>query len=323
MSNIAPHCSARILVAITFHFRSDRLPYLFQVIRALAEFPVDVLDVFVITNIDDHARLAQIDGLCRPLLEPLPAPGKEGKKTLSIESFTDLSDPFYLAWSHKHLIKEKIFVENSCYSHFIYLEEDILLSFSNFKYFLRYMELLRPHKLIPFFQRVEYNPADNCLYFVDQVGVSDFYVRRRVELDGYAFVNLDYPYSAMYIMDRELALEYMSSRSFDRETSREVQPDWAVRERSAMGLCFENLPAGFSHRYVSPVNPQTLRTPSWSWVYHIHNNYVTDRYKPFAKTRVDQIFGPEAALSWQPPPRYMDYLQRARRKITKALAPAK
>ena len=315
MSGITSGCSARILAAVTFHFREPRLHFLFQVVRALAEYPVDAVELVVITNVDNQTEINKIRQLCEPLFEILPA--HQGRtKSFSIESFPNLPDPWLLPWCHKYLITDNFVATNSSYTHFIYIEDDILLSYENFVYFLHYRERLKSQRLIPSFQRIEYNTVDNRLYLLDQIAVSDFSARNRVEMDGYAFVNVDYPHNAMYIMDRDLALEYVKSRSFDRELSREVQPEWGICERSAMALCFEDPPPGFKHRYVSPVNIKTLTTPCWSWVYHIANNYSADRYKPFAKTRVDHLFASEeTALTWRPPPKIMQYLQRLRRKM--------
>lgn len=323
MSGIASGCSARILAAVTFHFRESRLQFLFRVVRALAEYPVDAVDLVVITNVDNHPEINKIKQLCEPLFEFSPV-HISSTKSFSIESFPSLSDPWLLPWCHKHLIKDNFIATNAPYTHFIYIEDDILLSYENFMYFLHYRERLKSQRLIPSFQRIEYNTDDNRLYLLDQIAVSNFGARKRVEMDGYAFVNLDYPYNAMYILDLDLALEYVNSRSSDRELSRAVQPGWDIACRSAMGLCFEDPPPGFKHRYVSPVNPKTLTTPCWSWVYHIANNYSTDWYYPFAKTRVDQLFAfQETRSSWRPPPKFMQYLHRLRRKITRAPALAK
>ena len=173
--------------------------------------------------------------------------------------------------------------------------------------------MLKEKGLIPGFQRVEYNDADNRLYLVDQEGVSDFSSRNRLDLDGYAFVNLDYPYDAMFILDRDLALEYVETPSFDRERSKLVRPDWDVACRAAMGVCFENPPPGFAIRYVSPVDPGTLMTPSWSWVYHLPNNYAKNRLKPFGKTRTDQLFESEHnVIKWRRPSKFIEYFGRLR-----------
>jgi len=304
----------RILVAITFHFRESRLQYLFQVVRALCEYPVEALDIVIITNVDQDGALKQIRDLGAPLVRPVPARPKS-IRSLSIESFPKLANPWLLPWSHKHLISERFLSSKSAYTHFIYVEDDILLSFDNFCYFIRYREMLKERRLIPSFQRIEYNDADNHLYLVDQVGVADLSSRNRVDLDGYAFVNLDYPYNAMFILDRDLALEYVETPSFDRERSKLVRPEWDVACRAAMGLCFENPPEGFVARYVSPVDSRTLITPSWSWIYHLPNNYAKDRLKPFAKTRVNQQFSSQAnVVGWRPASKVVEYLALIRGK---------
>jgi hypothetical protein len=304
----------RILAAVTFHFRETRLQYLFQVMRELSGYPVEVLDVVIITNVDDQPALKQITDLCAPLFKPFPV-RQSSQKSLSIESFPKLSHPFLLAWSHKPLITDR-FLNTPAYTHFIYVEDDILISFDNFCYFMHYRNTLEPMGLIPSFQRMEYNDADNRLYLVDQINVSNFTSRKRVDVDGYAFVTLDYPYNAMFILDRDLALEYVETPSFDQERSKLVQPDWDIRERAAMGLCFENPPRGFAVRYASPVDPGTLLTPSWSWIYHLANNYTQDRLTPFGKTRADQQFNSdENVVTWRRPSKFTEYLTRLRRRI--------
>jgi len=291
---------SRILATVNFHYRESRLQYLFQVIRALCEYPVEALDVVVTTNVDHDKALGQIRNLCAPLFTVFPL-RPTSRKTLSIESFPDLANPWLLPWSHKHLITDRFLGADSTYTHFIYLEDDILLSFDNFRYFVHYREMLKEKRLIPSFQRIEYNDADNRLYLLDQIGVIDFTAKARVDMDGYCFVNLDYPFIAMFILDRELALEYVATRSFDRKLSKAVRSEWDVACRAAMGLCFESPPPGFGARYVSPVDPRTLTTPSWSWIYHLPNNYAKNREKPFAKTRTDRQFGPEESVAaWRP-----------------------
>ncbi|AMA56724.1 hypothetical protein BCCGELA001_10980 [Bradyrhizobium sp. CCGE-LA001] len=276
---------------------------------------MEALDVVIITNADQDEDLKRIRDLSAPLFRSLPARSALSTKSLSIESFPKLANPWLLPWSHKHLVSERFLSAESAYTHFIYVEDDILLSFENFCYFTHYREMLKERRLIPSFQRIEYNDADNHLYLVDQVGVVDFNARNRVDMDGYAFVNLDYPFNAMFILDRELALEYVETPSFDRERSKLVRPEWDVACRAAMGLCFENPPEGFRARYVSPVDPSALITPSWSWVYHLPNNYAKDRLKPFAKTRVDQQFSSEADVAcWRPASKVVEYLALMRGK---------
>ena len=266
----------RLLVEITFHYSFNRLNFLFQVIRGLSNLPVKRLDIVISTNTDDANRLDSIRNLCLPLLDKSPWDGNE-IRSLSIKSFPRLEDPWHLPWCHKQLISGQFLADSSTYTHFIHIEDDLLLSLDNLLYFDHYSGVLRPHRLIPSFQRVEYNSGKNQLRLLDQLGVADFEARAKTWHGEYAFVNPDYPHMAMFILDREMATEYVHSRSFDRIRSVELRPDWGLCERASMGLCFESPPKGYWSRYVIPVQAETKRTPSWSWIYHLANNYTGTR----------------------------------------------
>ena len=91
-SNLVTEGPIRILAAVTFHFRESRLQYLFQVVRAMSEYPVEALEVVIITNVDHPMALKQISDLCAPLFMPFPL-RKTSQKSLLIESFPNLSNP--------------------------------------------------------------------------------------------------------------------------------------------------------------------------------------------------------------------------------------
>ena len=293
----------RIFADITFHYKKSRLQYLFQVVRAFSEFPIEAMDIVIVTNTAEEQKLQDITSLCSPLIAPHPArPGSN--KSLSVESFTDLADPWYLTWSHKHLISDRFLDDKFAYSHYIHVEDDILVSFDNFCYFIKYRDLLRGNRLIPSFHRVELNSNDNRLYLVDQIGVSEFPSRQKVDVGEFTFVNPDYPYNAMFILDRDLALEYVNTRSFDRDRSIDVRPQWGLGERACMGLSFENPAEGFSCRYAIPVERDTFIIPYWSWVYHIPNNYTNNTRVRFGKTQPNHLFsGDKTVVKWRPPTR--------------------
>jgi hypothetical protein len=309
----------RLLVAVTFHFRTSRLQLLYQVIRALVEYPVDALEVVLITNVGAQSPEVQhLKDLCSPLFEALPE--RSGSRLeLSVESVVGLPDPWLLPWCHKNLIRDRFLDLTGGYSHFIYIEDDILVSYDNFRYFVHYRDVLREHQLIPSFQRIEYNDADNSLYVVDQLATNEFSTRNRVTAGSYDFVNLDNPYAAMFVLDHELASEYVRSASFDRSQSEQVNPEWGVAERAAMGLCYENVPPGFTSRFVSPVDSVKLTTPRWSWVYHMTNNYSKNRMTPFAKVRADRLFVGDSSNNWRPPSKLARYSGRVRQRLTSAL----
>ena len=75
-----------VLAAVTFHFRANRLQYLFQVVRALTEYDVDLMNIVIVTNVNDNVRIDLIKNLCSHLLVRAPF-RKMRKQTLTIQSF--------------------------------------------------------------------------------------------------------------------------------------------------------------------------------------------------------------------------------------------
>ncbi len=281
---------ARLLVAITFHYRKQRLQYLFQVIKSLSCFPIAALDIVVATNTIQAEEIESIKRMCGPLVG-FAMESSTCFKSIEVRSFPGLINPLHLPWAHKHLILDQFLNAGGEYTHYLYLEGDIEFSFTNFLYFLKYRPPLRRLGLLPSFLRVEYGFADDQLYCTDQVGIVRTDNRPVVKLDGLWFVNVDNPYNAMFMLDDELAREYVTSRSFGMETSSDVHR-WDVRERAAMGLCFENVPNGFFSRYVIPINPIDRTVPSFSYLYHTPNNYANDPDGPFGKILMTRLFLP-------------------------------
>jgi hypothetical protein len=302
----------RLLAEVTFHYSEKRLHFLFQSIRGLCEMPVEELQVVVSTNTRDENALSRIRTLCGPLFDG-SAWGGANNKTLLIESFPNLTDPWLLPWCHKHLIVDSFLAKGSSFTHFIHIEDDLLLSVNNLLYFTRYAEQLRPQRLIPAFQRIEYNHTQNELRLLDQIGLADYESSPKVSSGEIVFVNPDYPHQAMFILDRVLAEEYVQSRSFDSVKSVDVRPSWGLCERASMGLCFESPPAGYWSRYVIPVDATTRRSPSWSWIYHLPNNYTDNQRTSHGKTRPEAQFSTDRkAIAWFPPTRFQNLVWRIR-----------
>jgi hypothetical protein len=114
-------------------------------------------------------------------------------------------------------------------------------------------------------------------------------VQSHICLNGTVLVNMPNPYNPCFILDVELAEEYVRSRSFDREASQAVC-QWGVRERAALGLCLENVPPPFQTRYLVPVSRRTGKLPEFARISHLPNNYANDPRSPLGKVRVDELF---------------------------------
>jgi hypothetical protein len=212
-------------------------------------------------------------------------------RTFSVRHGGDLAHPHHLAWCHKEIIAGQFVSENTShrYSHFLYLEDDMRLSFANFSYFVEFREILRDIGMLPAFLRVEYSSKSNAFFNTDNIEPVPTNALPYLESEKHFLINMPNPYCACFILDAELAAEYVRSRSFDLAGSREVT-GWEIRERAAMGLCFENVPPPFKCRYVVPVAKHTGIAPSFAWISHLPNNYADDPETLFGKIPMDALF---------------------------------
>ncbi|MBR0651825.1 hypothetical protein GXW78_19300 [Roseomonas terrae] len=261
-SRMPGDCS--LLVAITFHFVPQRVVYLLDVVRALADFAVRRIDIRVMINdVPDDAL-----GKLREILAgTLPR-----HASVTFQRCRDLAHPFELAWAHKPLIQDVFLRPESPYTHFVYLEDDMRFGFANFRYFLEARPALAGFGLIPSFVRVEYSIEGQEMRCTDVQRAMPFEQLRTIELGPYLFVTHRNPYCAIYVLDHGLAAEYVGTASFGLATSAEVR-SVGTRERSAMGLCWENVPPGFRSRYAIPIDPARMTAAAECWVPHLPNNY--------------------------------------------------
>lgn len=273
---------ARLLVSISFHFAPARLCYLEEVLHTLATFPVKGRDIVVFTNTPDATEQETVLQIFRRtgLVDGLDA-------RLAVEAA--LPHPYDLTWAHKRLITGAFLAPNSPYTHFVYLEDDERLTFENVAYFLAAREILRPYDLVPAFLRTEWSPERGSYMNTDNVEPVVLAERPHVLAADHGFVSVDNPYCGAFILDHDLAREYVVSRSFDPDRSAEVSP-FGVRERAAMGLTFENPPAPFVYRVVVPVSIATGIPPHCAWLAHLPNNYAENANEPFGKITMTNLF---------------------------------
>ncbi len=252
-----------LLVAISFHYVQRRAPYLIDVVRALADFRVRRLDIRVMIN--DVPEAAALQSVLAGVL-PTTA-------TVAVTRCGDLAHPFELTWAHKPLIADEFLAGASPYTHFVYLEDDMRFGPMNFRYFLEYRAPLAHSGLIPSFVRVEYGNEILEMRSTDHVRRLPYWRLRKIPLGPHVFVSPPNPYCALFVLDRPLAEEYVATNSFDLARSQAVR-GWPTRERSAMGLCWENVPRGFRSRFAIPIDLSRGTAAAEAWVPHLPNNYI-------------------------------------------------
>jgi hypothetical protein len=261
-SALAPR-DVSLLTAITFHFVPARVRYFRTVVEAQPSLAGRVT-VHVFTNTHDPAELREIEACLPP---------KSDTFDYRIISAPPQAHPFFLTWVHKQSLRVD-FAQDDSYTHFMYIEDDILVTRPNLAYWLEAREPLRPFGLIPGFLRVERREHDGCWVSSDLRQPIPLWRTPTLRLSQERwFLNLRYAYQAMYLFDRALALEHLAGPAMSPEHGR-----WNIRERAAQGQTFVDVPRGFKTRNVVPFDPRTLRIEPGCHVHHLPNNYGI---KPF------------------------------------------
>jgi hypothetical protein len=261
-----------LAVCITFHYDASRISYLNQVIHGYAGIALRTR-VYIVTNSSDYGPVERA-------LVGLPG-------DVSVEFFTPtgLGHPYLLAWSHYAILRD--LVASGDFTHFLYTEDDILLSRSNIAYWLRAREALREHGLLPSFYRVEMDSngrwvsTENC----DPVGFSQ---QAWLYMEGVGlFMTMPNPHQGMYFLDQPLMHELINSP--------ELSPDSSIggiREKAALGLTFIARPKGFSSRTVVPIDLHGKTVAQEAWVHHLPNSYSRNPASDHGKILMDALFQP-------------------------------
>lgn len=275
-----------VTVYIASHYLEAREKILGAVLDAMADWQDVALDVTVMSNVSTYRDTKMFS----------EASSKFGSCgfDLKLEVVDHLADPNMLTWEHKKYIPEWAQSAEQGNDFFIYIEDDILITNKNFQYFLSSLELLKPSNLIPGFLRYEYDNDQNVI-LVDQT-TPEYWQRDRTRLiDGKTWHGCVNPYWAGFIFDRDLALEYVSSDSFDCNRSENVH-QWSLKARAAMGLTYESPPRDLKTRVVIPLTDGMPDPECFIW--HRANNYVANESSPNGKRTPQETFKTETLSAY-------------------------
>jgi hypothetical protein len=267
----------KLAIAVTVHYVEERLIYLKRIAE---QFPhlADQIVVTIVTNRHDDPAKAGIADAMGGIAYELMVP-------------TLLGHPYLLAWTH-FLAFRRLIAEDEAVTHFLYVEDDILILPHNIAYWLRGREALRGHGLFPSFLRYEIKDGEALRYSSDVTQVRPLNRLPTVGIDeSYAFVNLRFPYQGMYLYDRELMAEHLAGTSSNPDCGR-----WGIRERAAQGLTFHNVPKGFKSRNLVGYDLARGEIDPDCMIHHLPNTYVTMPDIALGKTLIRDIVGPPASI---------------------------
>ena len=239
----------KLWVNVCFYYVEERLEQFRKVIKTLSDIPNIKLIINSNVNFDSNLPI----------------------------HVTELGDPYWHTWEHKKYMPE--FLESD-YTHFVYLEGNIAVEKKTFEYWIKAKELFQRNNLnfIPATHRVQ-KDTEGQVYSLDCTHLQRH--RPTITVEGQKFVSLSEPYQGMFIMDKELVKEHIESDyyKFGQKGS------WGIRESANLGNMFVNIPAGYGHRYMLPLN-----NFSDTWVTHFGTDYHGDKNSPHAKIKIQDLF---------------------------------
>ena len=246
----------KLAIAVCCHFNESRLAYLDKISNDFASLGSEVL-VTVVTNTSKADELRKLESVLTG-------------KGFNYQFFTPdtLGHPLLLTWAHFAVFKDLL--QDKSFTHFMYLEDDTLITQENMAYWIEGRELLRPYGLIPSFLRVEKKANDSQWYSSDCPHPFYIYALPRIQVkENLGFINFPELYQGMYLLDRELMQEHLNGPTYSPNSG-----VWGIQEKAAQGVTFANVPAGFTTRNLVPYKLDTLQVDGRCLIHHVPNNYA-------------------------------------------------
>ena len=268
LDNITEH-KIKFVAAITFYYNESRIDNLIQVCKSLGEISNDS-EIYIFTNRDSELLINK----CKENLD----------FNVNFEIISQPVNDRLLPWYHVNLMKN--FFKRTEITHFIYLEDDILLSKENFYYWINSRKKLKKFNLIPGFIRTEKNSIDKKTYAIDFIKKNKIKNLPNLYLNkNYNFINHHYPYQGMYLYDRELMKEYLFGPSsnpdcghgaykIDFLDTRMINLD--LMAKANIGLTYMNVPEGFYNRLVALYNKDQKKIDKACCIEHLSQRYSNE-----------------------------------------------
>ena len=268
----------------------SKLIFLKQVLDSL-QFICDEVHVAILTNIVNPDEVNEI-------ISTAPSNSNRFKVEVINRAYEKLPSPWLLAWAHKVLMHEKF--QDATYTHFMNIEDDILVTFDNIKYWLTARDFLRSLNIFPSFLRVEWSESNSNWVSVDAIEGDKFSIRNCPHVmthDGYGYVNIPRIYQGMFLYDRELMEEYINSGKFVVD---EAFPNWreaiqfknspqGLGEASHAGLSQINVPSGCISRNFLPFYEKYKMFDPACFIHHLPNKFANEASSGHGKVFLHNI----------------------------------
>jgi hypothetical protein len=217
-----------VLLAVVAHWRWTVRPGvdptaepLLLALEGLMTMPVRQLEIVVVTNDDDAAYTLLRDHLGHDssidIVRGACARPSGAAVAVRIERWHPRwprNHGFFLTWHHQEVFRRAL--RGRHFTHFLYLEDDLLLTRENLDYWLAARQALAASGDVPGFVRFE--RLGDRMVLVDQTRTGQHEdLGPSVTIDGLGEVSLRRsrrPYQACYLADRELAAHHLEASPF-------------------------------------------------------------------------------------------------------------
>ena len=278
---------------------NKRMTFFAEQIFHLSLLNVRKIQVIAYTN--DDSKIPQ--GVWSPLDSSLTESEYRIKKYAHSDliNLDGIFEPQLLTWKHKQDLKNDVAIGNSD-SLYLYIEDDAIFTQANLDYFLTFRPKLESVQLIPSFLRAEWSSKLGLWIDSDAFQRIDFEKLFKVDgSEGVLFHQPANPYCAMFLLDQDLAVEYVNSDSFDIGMRKGRDGlIWDTAASSALGLIYENVPSGFLHRIAVPMKNESHKPFMGAVVRHQGDRYANEiwwrHFRLFDSRSVPELPVPHRSL---------------------------
>jgi hypothetical protein len=197
-----------------------------------------------------------------------------------------LGHPYFLTWSHKDVFRQLIKTDPAI-THYLYLEDDILITQENIEYYLEGESRLAHRKFFPSFVRYEID-NDGIMYAIDIMKQQIFHAMSIFQYSNdYYYVNFSYTYQGIYLLNSYFMYEYFNSRADNPD----YNTVWGIREQNTAVILFHNVPNGFKSRNLVGCIYQNneIKLDRRCLIHHLPNKYINDKDNLLKLYRVEDV----------------------------------
>jgi len=233
----------KLIIVICFFYNKKKIENLKKTLNQISSYRFKK-NLTIITSPLENSHRKELNKILRSKIN-----------NYQILEIKNLPDYNLLPWYSLNVMRQ--YFKKKSNSHFLYLEDDILISDKNIFYWIYFRNILKKFGLIPGFLRYEKNK--NTTFSVDnpkKIKISKnphiYSLNKK-----FGFINSKYPYHAMYLMDRELMKNYLTSNAVKFDFAfhnKSIKSLYPIKEQLNISYAYINVPKGFHNRMMIPFN---------------------------------------------------------------------